>query len=127
MACHSTLTCLENSPDKERSAERADCLELASMISATASACIKSILPLRKAHNTTTICALASALGQGGIGVVRVSGTLAGGIIKMHWVDFLCKKGLSMLFSPSIGIIKKSLMFARVHEAEYNMHKNIWK
>ena len=31
-------------------------------------------------HNTTTICALASALGQGGIGVVRVSGTLAGGI-----------------------------------------------
>ncbi|CAB5493893.1 tRNA-5-carboxymethylaminomethyl-2-thiouridine(34)synthesis protein MnmE [Bathymodiolus thermophilus thioautotrophic gill symbiont] len=31
-------------------------------------------------NNTTTICALASALGQGGIGVVRVSGMLAGEI-----------------------------------------------
>jgi predicted GTPase len=30
--CVRALTCLENSPDKERSAERADCLELASMI-----------------------------------------------------------------------------------------------
>ncbi len=31
-------------------------------------------------NNTTTICALASALGQGGIGVVRISGVLAGDI-----------------------------------------------
>jgi len=30
--------------------------------------------------NTSTICALASALGQGGVGVVRISGSAAGEI-----------------------------------------------
>jgi tRNA modification GTPase len=71
-------------------------------------------------HNTTTICALASALGQGGIGVVRVSGTLAGGIAQKmlgkipkaryaHYGSFFDQEGDEIDKGVALFFLKHSL------------------